>query len=247
MIDFIFLTSARRRIKATFRSRGRQVRKMNISLSLLIATATISMSCAQIADLPKVASLKPGEQMNVSMTLYGFTITQADFRFTSGKVAIRSKDKDLGELGLTDEDTTRVDEYLDAVRLGEKRRPDQEGYTYEISHSRNQQTQSWTFVIVDARESLKPTLSLHALKQRLEEQEKQKQFDDPADGYFRGFLLLEEAGKTTDKKESIRLLQEADGYFQAVKSRFPNWKTSMVGNRIQQTQELLARRATADR
>lgn len=145
---------------------------MNITLSLVFATATISMSCAQIVDMPKVASLKPGERMNVSMTLYGYTITQADFIFTSGKVAIRSKDKDLGELGLTDEDKTRVDEYLNSIRLGEKRRPDQEGYTYSISHSRNQQTQSWTCVIVDARESSQPTLSLHALKNRLEEQEK---------------------------------------------------------------------------
>jgi len=68
-----------------------------------------------------------------------------------------------------------------------------------------------------------------------------KEFDDPADGYFHAYLLTREAEKTTNQEESIRNLQEALGYFRAVKKQYPDWKIAMVDARTQLTEESLNR------
>ena len=68
-----------------------------------------------------------------------------------------------------------------------------------------------------------------------------KEFDDPADGYFHAYLLMREAEKTTNQEKSIRNLQEALGYFRAVKQRYPDWKTEMVEARTRVTEDSLTR------
>jgi len=54
------------------------------------------------------------------------------------------------------------------------------------------------------------------------------------------FLLTQEAEKATNPDESIRNLQEALGYFRAVKKQYPDWKIEMVDGRIRMTEESLA-------
>lgn len=66
-------------------------------------------------------------------------------------------------------------------------------------------------------------------------------FDDPAVGYFRAYSLLKNAEKTSNQKESRRLLDESGAYLQEVKNRFPDWKHSLVEARIQQNNELRAK------
>jgi hypothetical protein len=61
-------------------------------------------------------------------------------------------------------------------------------------------------------------------------------FVDPAVGYYHGYLLIRESEKTTNKQDSIRSLKAALKYFEEVERRFPDWKTSMVRARIQQSQ-----------
>ena len=68
-----------------------------------------------------------------------------------------------------------------------------------------------------------------------------KEFDDPADGYFHAYLLMREAEKTTNQEKSIRNLQEALGYFRAVKQRYPDWKTEMDEARTRVTEDSLTR------
>jgi histone deacetylase complex regulatory component SIN3 len=68
-----------------------------------------------------------------------------------------------------------------------------------------------------------------------------KEFDDPADGYFHAYVLKREAEKKTEPKESFRDLEEALGYLQAVKRRYPDWKTAMVEARSESTKESLIR------
>lgn len=70
-----------------------------------------------------------------------------------------------------------------------------------------------------------------------------KEFDDPADGYFHAYLLTREAEKATNQEESIRNLEEALGYFRAVKKKYPDWKPAMVDARTQLTEESLDRLA----
>ncbi len=65
------------------------------------------------------------------------------------------------------------------------------------------------------------------------------EFDDPADVYFQAYLLIRESEKTSDQEESIRILKDALGYFKAVESQFPDWKTSMVDARIKDTEQKL--------
>jgi endonuclease YncB( thermonuclease family) len=62
----------------------------------------------------------------------------------------------------------------------------------------------------------------------------------PEDGYFRGYLWVREAEKANDKEQSILGLQKALESFQSVKDRYPEWKSSMVGNRIQLTTQSIA-------
>ena len=72
-----------------------------------------------------------------------------------------------------------------------------------------------------------------------ESAKKEKKIEDPADAYFKAYLLVRESEKTTNREESIHYLQEAIAYFLAVKSKFPDWKPAMVDGRIARTQESL--------
>ncbi|HEY1122595.1 MAG TPA: hypothetical protein VGE67_13375 [Haloferula sp.] len=63
--------------------------------------------------------------------------------------------------------------------------------------------------------------------------------EDPADQYFKAWLLVRESEKSADRDESARLLQEALGHFAAIKSKSPGWKTAMVESRIQVTKDSL--------
>jgi hypothetical protein len=65
-------------------------------------------------------------------------------------------------------------------------------------------------------------------------------FEDPVDGYFAAYLLVREAEKSEVQEKSIRSYREALGYFNAVKEKFPDWKTAMVDNRIELTTKNLA-------
>jgi hypothetical protein len=133
-------------------------------------------------DLPRIALLKPGETICVSMKLYGVTITGADFVFNNERVIVKPLNKKGGELVLTDEEKRKIDEYFRLIRLGERRRPDREGFEYVIEYYRNQQRIGiWSFAVSDARESTKPTLTLYELKDRVERQQKQ-QAEPSADG-----------------------------------------------------------------
>ena len=148
-----------------------------MNLRALIALAALSLATQQAtAEFPKIASLKPEEMLYVSMVLNGATTTGADFLFTPDQTTVRSLDKKFGNLHLTPEEKVRVDEYLELVRLGERIRGDGGGCTYIILFIRDKKkVKSWSFSIADARESKKPTLSLYALKNRFEEQQKEKQ------------------------------------------------------------------------
>ena len=66
------------------------------------------------------------------------------------------------------------------------------------------------------------------------------EFEDPADGYFTASLLVREAENSQVQEESIRSFREALGYFNAVKEKFPDWKTGMVDKRIDLTTRSLA-------
>ena len=125
------------------------------------------------ADFPKIASLRDGEIISVTMRLYGYTITGADFVFTPEKVTVEPLNKKSGELVLTAEEKARVDEYLKLVRPGERRRPSDEGFEYSIKLFRNgRQIGTWSFPILEARQSANPKLSLYELKNRVEKAQK---------------------------------------------------------------------------
>ena len=147
---------------------GRNARIMNLSLLLSLGTLVCASACVG-ENLPSIASLKPGEKVYVSMRLNGYTITGADFLFTPEKVTIKPLNKVPGDLILTKEEKTKLDEYFSMIKNGEKRTPDQEGFEYSIKLFRNeQQIGTWSFQIHDARESGKPNLSLYELKDRVE-------------------------------------------------------------------------------
>ena len=155
------------------------IKTMNTFPRLALAVFALSIQCMP-ADLPKVAELKTGEQLSVDMTRFGYTITETVFVFTPDKLVIKTGGKVAGELRLTSEEKIRVDEYLNLVSLGERRRPNQEGFSYLILFSPNQKpVKSWSFFIRDTRKSSKPTLTLYALKNRVEEQQKPK-VEEPA-------------------------------------------------------------------
>lgn len=71
-------------------------------------------------------------------------------------------------------------------------------------------------------------------------------FDDPAVAYLRAYCSFKDAEKTNDRKESMRLLDDAAAYYQAVQEQLPDWKPSMVNARIQQTKELRTKLSTAE-
>ncbi|RYD83997.1 MAG: hypothetical protein EOP84_06715 [Verrucomicrobiaceae bacterium] len=179
------------------------------------------------------------------MTLYGYVITKSDFTFTPKGVFISSAGKPLGKLSLTEEDKSKVDEYLNGVRLGAPKRADEEGYTFSISHIRDGKLKGWTFQVHDARESSKPMMSLQELKKRLEDQEKAKIITDPSDSYFQTHLLLKNAGETKASETSIRQLEDALASLEELKKQFPDWKKEMVDARIEETRKLLHERSHA--
>jgi len=72
-----------------------------------------------------------------------------------------------------------------------------------------------------------------------ESAKKEKEPDNPADAYLKAYLLVRESEKTTNREESIHRLQDACACFQAVKSKFPDWKPAMVDGRIAKTRESL--------
>lgn len=74
-----------------------------------------------------------------------------------------------------------------------------------------------------------------------------KTSDDPADQYFKAWLLVRESEKAANRGESIRMLQEALGHFAAIKSKSPEWKTAMVEARTQATKEALAGLSKSER
>ncbi len=196
-------------------------------------------------ELPKISSLGPNETLSVNMTLYGYVITKSDFTFTPKGVFISSGGRPLEKLSLTDEDKSKVDEYLNGVRLGTARRADEEGYTFLISHIRNGKLTDWTFQVHDARESSKPMMSLHELIKRLKDQEKAKIITDPSDSFFQTHLLLKNAGVTKDLENSMRQLEDALTSLEELKKQFPAWKKEMVDARIEETRKLLHERSHA--
>lgn len=147
---------------------------MKIQLLLALVTLFSSIKCVA-ADFPKIASLRAGEQIMVTMRLYGYTITGADFLFTPEKVTVVPLNKKQGELVLTAEEKARVDEYLKLIRLGVRRKPGEEGFEYSIKYFKDQQQiGTWSYSIYDAQESSKSKLSLYELKDRVEKLQNQK-------------------------------------------------------------------------
>ena len=73
-----------------------------------------------------------------------------------------------------------------------------------------------------------------------------KEFKDPSDGYFMGYLKFRSSKDMTRPEDTQRYLKQADFYFQAVKKRFPDWKPEMVNARIEKTKEALAKVSTPD-
>lgn len=65
------------------------------------------------------------------------------------------------------------------------------------------------------------------------------EFDNPEDGYFQAYLLIQESEATKNQQESISYLEKSLEYLRAVKSSYPDWKTPMVDGRIQNTKNKL--------
>jgi hypothetical protein len=75
----------------------------------------------------------------------------------------------------------------------------------------------------------------------------EKGFDDPADAYFHAYLLIKKADEAANRDDAVGQLQEAIIHLEAVRMRFPDWKTVMVEGRLKDTQEKLARVSDSER
>lgn len=56
--------------------------------------------------------------------------------------------------------------------------------------------------------------------------------EDAADLYYNGWLLSREAEKTDDRHHALQKFQESLDCFQTVKTKFPEWKSKMVDDRV---------------
>lgn len=65
--------------------------------------------------------------------------------------------------------------------------------------------------------------------------------EDPADQYYVAWLLSREAENAVDPEEKLRKFEKSLDQFQAIKAKFPDWKTKMVNDRIQITMQQVAR------
>jgi hypothetical protein len=92
-----------------------------------------------------------------------------------------------------------------------------------------------------------PTKTKESLPPKLDRALSKKGFNDPAAGYFHAYMLIQKAEKSADRKNSIRLIEEALGYYKAIKSQFPDWKASMVNARAEKTENALDALRNTDR
>ncbi|NWK57634.1 hypothetical protein HW115_18600 [Verrucomicrobiaceae bacterium N1E253] len=133
-----------------------------VSMFLMVATL--------IGGLPKIEKLKTSDELVVTVTYTEPAISSCIYSFSGKQVVIKDRGKQLGRLVLTEDDIVKVDTYLDTVHRGKKAsRSDLGGPIYSITHLKSgRKVGTWSYSIREPRKSSKPSLSLFALKKRLE-------------------------------------------------------------------------------
>ena len=62
-----------------------------------------------------------------------------------------------------------------------------------------------------------------------------KNTEDATNLYYSGWLLSREAEKSDDRKHALQKYQESLDCFQTIKTKFPEWKSELVNDRIMMT------------
>ena len=66
--------------------------------------------------------------------------------------------------------------------------------------------------------------------------------EEPSDLYYQAYLLTREAEREEDRDQALQKLQKALDEFQAIKTKFPDWKPKMVEGRIELMQQMIAKK-----
>lgn len=85
----------------------------------------------------------------------------------------------------------------------------------------------------EAAKKTSPEISLVAQAEEITE--------DPADLYYQAYLLTREASNTQERDQALQKFQESLDRFQAIKTKYPHWKSQMVAGRIELTTQQIAK------
>ena len=135
-------------------------------LSLLLTLALIS---SLLAGLPEIKALKGTEKVVVMVVYSEPKVSEYQYVFTASEVTISEDGKKLGRLHLSAEEVARIDEYISSVKGGRKAGRNVLGAPiFTIRHEESGKVSgTWTYRIVEPKESTKPILSFSELRERL--------------------------------------------------------------------------------
>lgn len=131
-------------------------------LSLLLTLALIS---SLLAGLPEIKALKGTEKVTVMVVYSEPKVSEYQYVFTASEVTISEDGKELGSLHLSAEEVARIDEYISSVKAG---RNVLGAPIFTIRHEESGNVSgTWTYRIVEPKESTKPILTFSELRARL--------------------------------------------------------------------------------
>lgn len=136
---------------------------------ILFLLLTLALISSLLAGLPEIKALKGTEKVVVKVVYSEPKVSEYQYVFTASEVTISEDGKKLGSLHLSAEEVVRVDEYISSVKGGRKAGRNVLGATiFTIRHEESGKVSgTWTYRIVEPKESTKPILSFSELRERL--------------------------------------------------------------------------------